>query len=124
MHTADDDGFLDLLYGAAVEPELWVPAMERFIRESGAGRIAGPVVTTPMFIDTARRRLRILPHAAPDQRHPLQLHLGRPQDARLQAVAHQVESAVGLGLTVLDIDADDADGQIADDDAWHAEEFF
>lgn len=36
MHTADDDGFLDLLYGAAVEPELWVPAMERFADLLGA----------------------------------------------------------------------------------------
>ncbi len=30
MHTAQDEGFLDLLYSAAVEPDLWVPAMERF----------------------------------------------------------------------------------------------
>ena len=30
MQDAHDDGFLDLLYGAAVEPDLWVPAMERF----------------------------------------------------------------------------------------------
>ena len=33
---ADDSGFLDLLYNAAVEPHLWVPVMERF-----ADRIGG-----------------------------------------------------------------------------------
>ena len=30
MQTSQDESFLDLLYGAAVEPELWVPVMERF----------------------------------------------------------------------------------------------
>lgn len=30
MQTAQDESFLDLLYGAAVEPDRWVPAMERF----------------------------------------------------------------------------------------------
>lgn len=30
MQTSRDEGFLDLLYGAAVEPDLWIPAMERF----------------------------------------------------------------------------------------------
>ena len=30
MQTARDDNFLDLLYGAAVEPDRWVTAMERF----------------------------------------------------------------------------------------------
>ena len=30
MQTSHDEGFLDLLYSAAVQPELWIPAMERF----------------------------------------------------------------------------------------------
>lgn len=30
MRNSQDEGFLDLLYGAAVEPDRWVPAMERF----------------------------------------------------------------------------------------------
>ena len=30
MQTSREEAFLDLLYRAAVEPELWVPAMERF----------------------------------------------------------------------------------------------
>lgn len=30
MQSSHDEGFLDLLYSAAVEPDLWIPAMERF----------------------------------------------------------------------------------------------
>jgi DNA-binding CsgD family transcriptional regulator len=30
MQSSHDEGFLDLLYSAAVEPDLWVPVMERF----------------------------------------------------------------------------------------------
>ena len=35
MRHDTEEGFLDLLYGAVVEPELWIPAMERFADLTG-----------------------------------------------------------------------------------------
>jgi DNA-binding CsgD family transcriptional regulator len=35
VHTAEEGAFLDLLYGAVIEPELWVQVMERFADLTG-----------------------------------------------------------------------------------------